>query len=426
MNNNLVLSMKEANRISILEKVKQKSLKQGKAADILGISVRQLRRLVRSYKKDGASGLTHKLRGLPSNNRCNEGALINAVKIVQSKYSDFSVTLIHEKLSELHGFPYGRETLRKELIQTGLWHPKRQSKPVIHKLRDRRNSEGELVQADGSPHAWFENRGPYCNLLVFIDDATGKLKWLEFTVSETTKAYFSAVRSYLLAHGKPIAFYVDQHSVFRVNTSKNQSAATSDSNGLTQFGRAMKELDIGMIFANSPQAKGRVEKVNQTLQDRLVKELRLKNISTITEANRYLPEFMAYFNRKFAVVSRSPVNIHRPLIKTDNLDEILVEKHRRILSKQLTASYQNRIYQITEDRPSYAMRHAPVVIVDNGKGSIIILYKGKPLSYRTVTIQPKAEIVDSKHINQAVERLVNRIGIKPELTHPWRQPYLYW
>lgn len=423
MVNNVVLSMKEANRISILERVKQKSLKQGKAADILGISVRHLRRIVAIYKREGAMGIVHKLRGQPSNNGCDKDILNRAVKTVQVKYADFSVTLAYEKLTELHGFQYSRETLRKELIEAGLWHPLRQPKPVVYELRDRRNCEGELIQADGSPHAWFENRGPYCSLLVFIDDATGKLMWLEFVRSETTAAYFSATRSYLLAYGKPVAFYVDKHGVFRVNTAKGQSASTSDSNGLTQFGRAMRELDIALIYANGPQAKGRVEKANQTLQDRLVKELRLRNISTIGEANKYLSEYMKYFNRKFAVVPRSPIDVHRPLVEMDNLDEILVEKHKRILSKQLTVSYQNRIYQITGNRPSYAMRHAPVTVVDNGSGNVSILYKGKPLVYRIVMIQPKAEITDSKHINIKVDQIVREYR-KPAIDHPWRRPYL--
>ena len=251
-----------------------------------------------------------------------------------------------EKLVKYHGFCYGRETLRMALIEAGVWKPTRQTTPVIHSIRERRACEGELVQIDGSPHAWFEDRGEPCTLLVYIDDATGKLKILAFAPSETTNAYFQATRQYIEQYGKPLAFYSDKHGVFRVNTTKNQSAATEDSNGLTQFGRAMSELHIEAIFANSPQAKGRVERVNQTLQDRLVKKLRLRNISTIQEANQYIPKFMREFNAQFSVQPKSTVNMHRPLETAENLDRIFVQKHARILSRTLSISYGNRTYQV--------------------------------------------------------------------------------
>lgn len=422
----ITMSIKETSRISVLEKLKQKEIKQGKAARIMGVSVRQVRRLLKNYKKDGASGIIHKLRGLPGNNMVDQKILDQAVTVFKTKYPDFSITLAHEKLTIHHGFPYGRETLRKTLISVGLWHPVRYPKPIIHELRERRAAEGELVQIDGSPHAWFEDRGPSCTLLVYIDDATGKLLHLELVTSESINAYFISTRHYLEKYGKPLAFYSDKHGVFRVNTTKGLSASVDDSNGLTQFGRAMRELDIEMIFANSPQAKGRVERVNQTLQDRLVKELRLKGISTINEANQYLPEFTEDFNRRFAVTSKSQVNMHRQLTSNDNLDEILLQKHNRILSKQLTLSYESQIYQITTERPIYAMRHAPVTVQEDSAGTITVVYKKQKLDYRIIQKQPKSYIVDTKHINQTVDGIVNRIWVKPEPTHPWKQPYLYW
>ncbi|MDP1719527.1 MAG: ISNCY family transposase, partial [Candidatus Nanopelagicaceae bacterium] len=296
MNRIIAMSTKEANRISVLEKLKTKHLKQGKAARILGISVRQVRRLLVRYRSSGASGITHQLRGVPSNNKADPGVLDGAITAVKDRYHDFSVTLAHEKLTALHAFPYSRETLRAAMVTVGLWHPKRSSSPVIHEMRERRASEGELVQADGSPHAWFEDRGPRCTLLVYIDDATSKLLHLEFVTSETTHAYFGATRRYLEHHGKPLALYVDRHGVFRVNTTRALTARVEDSNGKTQFGRAMEELGIELIFANSPQAKGRVEKANQTLQDRLVKELRLEGINTMEKGNQFLPAFMESFN----------------------------------------------------------------------------------------------------------------------------------
>lgn len=419
------MSNKEVSRISVLEKLKKKEMKQRKAADVLGISVRQVRRLLKRYKTSGASGIVHALRKSPSNNRADADALSRAVFTVSEKYSDFTVTMAHEKLAKYHSFLYGRETLRGALIVAGVWKPTRQPKPVIHGIRERRACEGELVQIDGSPHAWFEDRGESCTLLVYIDDATGKLKILSFAPSETTNAYFEATRSYIERYGKPLALYSDKHGVFRVNTTKNNSAAVEDSNGLTQFGRAMKDLHIEPIFANSPQAKGRVERVNQTLQDRLVKELRLRNISTISEANAYLPEFMREFNAQFSVQPKSAINMHRPLGNDEHLDEILIQKHTRVLSKTLTISYGHRIYQVDTDRPTYAMRHAKATIHENTRGDITIWYGGKPLAYHVITMQPKTAITDTKHVNSVVDNLMVRIPTKPAFNHPWRQSYLY-
>jgi transposase len=420
------MSSKEVNRINILEKLKKKELKQQRAAATLGISVRQIRRLLKRYKAHGASGITHALRGTVSNNRTDADVLSHAVAIVSEKYGDFTITMAHEKLVKHHGCRYGRETLRIALVTAGIWKPTRQQTPVVHLMRERRASEGELVQIDGSPHAWFEDRGDPCTLLVYIDDATGNLKILLFTPSETTTAYFQATRQYIERYGKPLALYSDKHGVFRVNTTRNHSAATEDSNGVTQFGRAMRELHIETIFANSPQAKGRVERVNQTLQDRLVKELRLRNISTIPEANQYLPEFMEEFNKQFAVQPKSTVNMHRPLTSTDNLDTVLVQKQRRILSKTLTVSYGNRIYQIDTDRPTYAMRHAAVTVREDTHGQITIVYGPTILRYHVVTIQQKTAITDTKHVNSTVDALMSHHPTKPAFNHPWRQPYLYW
>lgn len=422
----LHMSIKEVNRISILDQLKRKAMKQKRAAVILFVSVRQVRRILKAYRREGANGLIHKLRGIPSNNQADPAVLDAAIATIKDRYADFSVTLAHEKLTGHHGFPYSRETLRATMITAGLWHPTRQPTPVVHELRDRRASEGELVQVDGSPHHWFENRGPSCTLLVYIDDATSKILHLAFAKSETTNAYFAATKAYLNKHGKPLALYVDRHGVFRVNTTKALTARAEDSNGKTQFGRAMEELGIELIFANSPQAKGRVEKVNQTLQDRLVKELRLQGVSSMEEGNLFLHKFMEDFNRRFAVIPKSSINLHRPLTQADHLEDILIQKHIRRLSKQLTISYGNQIYQIMTDHPTYAMRHAEVTVEEDAHEVVVIRYQGTILSHRIMERHPKSEIVDSKHINLAVDQMKERVFAKPLATHPWKQPQLYW
>ncbi|MEK7103512.1 MAG: ISNCY family transposase [Patescibacteria group bacterium] len=425
------MSMKETSRISILEKLMKKEIKQKHAAKMLSLSVRQIQRLVRRYKRLGVAGIPHKLRGTISNHKIPDREIKPVLEIIHNKYADFGVTLAHEKLVTHHGVTFSRETLRQAMITAHLWHSKQRKHVELRQMRERRSCEGELVQLDGSPHDWFEGRNPQCTLLVFIDDATGKLKHLKFVISESTAAYFMATKEYLTLHGKPLAFYLDKHGVFRVNTTKGGTAGAEDSNGLTQFGRAMSELTIELIFAGTPQAKGRVERVNQTLQDRLVKEMRLRGINTMQEANSYLPEFIEFFNHKFAVAPKEKANLHRPLMLHEHLDQILSEQHTRMLSKQLTLSYQNRIYQIKTDRPTYAMRYAPVLVRQDMEGKIMIEYKGKRLNYTMLTQQPKAEIVDSKHLNLTVDHIrQERIHYPdkahtPKPDHPWKRPMWY-
>ena len=421
----VTMNVKETDRIAIIDRLVKKEIRQKHAAGLLGISIRQVRRLSRKYKAEGVQGLIHGLRGKESHRKVPQEQIDAAVAMMREKYADFRPTFAHEKLSELYGVTFSRETLRQAMIDVGLWIAKERKIVTLHQLRDRRDSLGEMVQVDGSPHDWFEGRAPKCTLLVFIDDATGKLLHLEFVKSESTQAYFAAVRHYLEKHGRPVTFYTDKHGVFRVNTTKGKTADTHDSNGLTQFGRAMEELAIGCIFANSAQAKGRVEKVNQTLQDRLVKEMRLRGINTMEAANQYVEEFMVSFNKKFSVVPKSPVNLHRPLLSTHNLDYILCEKDTRMLSKQLSISYENSIYQIQTERPTYAMRYAPVTVQKDSIGNIRILYKGQSLAYTIVKKQPRAEIVDSKHLNDAVNRISQSLGIGITIAETAVMPHRY-
>jgi hypothetical protein len=248
---------------------------------------------------------------------------------------------------------------------------------------------------------------------VFIDDATGQLMELWFVPDETFFGYCEATQHYLERYGKPVALYSDKHGIFRVN----QERPLGTTSGLTQFGRAMQELDIQIICANTPQAKGRIERANQTLQDRLVKELRLRGISDMESGNAYLSEFREDFNRRFAVAPRSTLNAHRPLLKTDNLGWILTYQETRTLSKNLTVQFKNVIYQIQSNRPGYVLRNAKVTVCENAKGEVTILYHNKLLSY-TIYQKPtqQSTVVDSKTINQKL-----RTPTPPAPNHPWRR-----
>ena len=288
----LSVSDGELRRLEVLRDVDRGDLPVRTAAQLLGRSERQVWRLLQVFRAAGAAGLISRKRGRPSNRKTAEPVRAAALWIVRQNYADFGPTLAAEKLATEHGFAFSSETLRKWMIEDGLWVDRKQRQKRVHQPRPRRDCVGELVQVDGSEHWWFEDRGPQCTLLVFVDDATSRLMHLQFVESESTFAYFHAARAYLEGWGKPIAFYSDKHGVFRVN---HPGALGGD--GMTQFRRALHALNIDIICANSSPAKGRVERANKTLQDRLVKELRLAGAATLAEGNALLPAFIASTSR---------------------------------------------------------------------------------------------------------------------------------
>jgi transposase len=415
------MSEKERDRAQVLRQVDEGHLRQRQAAKQLGLSTRQVRRLLRAYRRLGDAALVSKKRGQPSHHQLAPAIKQQARAWLQTRYADFGPTLAYEKLTEIHHLKLGRETVRTLMIELGLRPPHHPRRPVVHPLRERRARWGELVQIDGSPFDWFEGRAPACTLLVYIDDATGRLMELRFVPAETTFSYFEATEHYLRDYGRPLAFYSDKLSVFRINLPTDESAR-----GLTQFGRALQELEIELICANSPQAKGRVEHANGTLQDRLVKEMRLGGISSMAEANAYLPTFIADFNSRFARVPRDSQDAHRPLRRQDDLARIFTVQETRSLSKNLTLQYNRVIYQIETPRPSYALRKATVLVRENAAGQVAIEYKGKPLIYSVHHEQARqAEVVTSKQLSLKLDTWATdtpkRSVYVPPADHPWRR-----
>jgi len=413
----LEMSTKELSRLEVMQRLSRKQMRQKEAGQMLDLSVRQIKRLLRAYREKGAAGLVSQHRGRKANNRLPEEVKRKVLNLLKTKYQGFGPTLAHEKLVERDKLQLSDESVRKLMIEEGLWKARKAKKVVVHQLRERRACFGELIQIDGSPHDWFEGRAEACVLLVFIDDATGQVVQLLFVESESFFSYCQAAEGYFKQYGKPVAFYSDKNSIFRVNV---PSAGSGDA--LTQFGRAMQELDIEIICANSPQAKGRVERVIQTLQARLPKELRLRGISNMIEGNAYLPEFIADLNQRFAVEPRSSVNTHRPLTSKDDLARILTWQETRSLSKNLTLQFQKTVYQIQTQRPSYALRNAQVTVCVNDQEEITILYHGKALPYSIYKHQAKqAEIVSSKQLDLALK--AKRLPPKPAPDHPWRKGF---
>lgn len=412
----LTMSRKELTRLEVMQRLEAGRMKQTEAAESLGVSRRHIRRLLRAFRQQGERGLISKRRGKPSNNRLSMETRQQAIELIGKHYPDFGPTLAHEKLTEVHELKLSVESVRQIMITQKWWKPRKVKRDDAHPMRPRRERLGELVQIDGSLHAWLEDRGPKCTLLVYIDDATGRLMELLFVPAETTFAYFAATRRYLEHHGRPLAFYSDKHGIFRVNIKNALSGS-----GMTQFGRAMKALDIEIICANSPQAKGRIERANQTLQDRLVKELRLAGISSMEAANAFLPHFMADYNRRFAVQPRSSDDAHRPvLFSQDELNIIFTHQESRVLSKNLTFQYNNVIYQIEPPGGTYVLRNAQVTVCENAQGEITVLRYDRPLHYSVFHRQERqAQVVTSKEIDSHLEKL--KEPHKPAANHPWRR-----
>jgi hypothetical protein len=394
------MSDRELSRLEVLRDLDQRRLTTAAAGQLLGLERRQVFRLLKAYRIEGPSGLISKRRGRRSNRRKPEVLRRTVLAIIRQWYWDFGPTLAAEKLREDHGITLGRETLRQWMIEAGLWRDRRHRRKQVHQPRPRRDCVGELVQVDGSEHWWFEDRGPQCSLLVFVDDATSRLMHLQFVESESTFAYFQAARAYLEAWGKPIALYSDKHGVFRVN---HPGALGGD--GMTQFGRALHALNIDIICANSSPAKGRVERANKTLQDRLVKELRLAGAATLAEGNALLPAFIADYNARFAKAPANHKDLHRSLRAGDDLDDAFAWKEERTLSQALTLQYDKVMFILEPSEQAKAAIGKRVTVVDYPDGRLAIRYRGVELAYRTfdkIRQVSQAAIVENKQLGAAL------------------------
>jgi hypothetical protein len=399
----LTMSRKELNRLEILGRVLERRLTQVQAAERLGLSVRQVRRLCRKLRAEGAPGLVSKQRGRTSNRTLPIDLRDRALGLVQSRYHDFGPTLAAEKLRELHDVVVSVETLRKWMIEAELWVTRRKRIGRVYQPRHRRSCLGELIQIDGCDHEWFEERAPRCTLLVYVDDATSRLMELRFVDSESTFDYFASTETYLHRHGKPVAFYSDRATIFRTGGSENRREGSS-----TQFSRALSELNIDIICANSPQAKGRVERAHLTLQDRLVKELRLRDISTPEAANAYAPEFMTDYNKRFAKSPTNKHDAHRPLRADEDLALIFTWQEDRKVSKELTLHYRRGFYLIESSPETLVLRGKRCRVHTHADGRIELRYRGRSLPFRAFDDNRRvtqASIVPNKRLGDVLQRI---------------------
>lgn len=408
------MTLKEADRLTVVKRIETKELNIGSGARELGISSRQMKRVWRRYKERGAHGLLSLKKGKPSPNKTPSMLRKKVLTLVRKKYWDYGPTLVAEKLREKHSLNLSKETLRQLMIKEGLWKGKRRKEIKNHPRRTRRSKIGEMIQIDGSYEFWFEDRGEKCCLIVFIDDATSKIMLMRFCRTETSEDYLKMLRIYIERYGRPLSLYSDKHSIFRVNKKELHEKGK----WTTRFHEALKELNIELICAHSPQAKGRVERANGTLQDRLIKELREKGICTMEEGNNFLDEYTELFNKKFGVEPASKENAHQSILPSQNLERMFMLKEERILSKDLSIHYKNELYQI-DTNTIYRLRGKKVEVFESDGEVKMILQEGKSLKYHKwkERIMAPASIVDVKELE--VKWSDKKIR-KPWRRHPWK------
>jgi len=414
MKENALMSIEEAKRLEVMKRMDKNILTMRRASEELGVSVRQAKRIRKRYLTAGEVGLISKKRGQTSNRKTADSIRERVIDLLTTTYQNFGPTLASEKLAERDQIKLSAETLRKWMIEIGAHRPKRRKVGRVHQRRTRRSRFGELLQGDGSPHAWFDDREEKCNLVQFVDDATGQTTVAKFVRTETTEGYLAILEEHLERHGKPLAIYVDKHTIFRVNREELKKGV-----GITRVGRALKELGIELICANSPQAKGRVERRNGVFQDRLIKEMRLRGISNMDAGNAFLPEFLGQFNNRFGVNPANPEDAHRPLSSHENLKRIFSKQETRVLSKDLTFQYRGILYMINTKTPN-RLKHACVAVIHEKNEPMRIEYKGVELQYKkwSETTYERPQVCDSKEME--VARLGIKKPAKPAKYHPWR------
>jgi hypothetical protein len=413
----LRLNRKERLRLEVLSKVQKGRLNLAEAGVLLGVGYRQVLRIWKRYVAEGSLGLKHGLRDRASNHRIDTGCRERVLKLYQAKYGDFGPTLAVEYLRKVDGEDLSKETLRGWLIGAGLWQARRQGSPH-REWRERRAHWGELVQMDGSEHDWFEGRRGRASLMVLIDDATN---WThaKFFESETTAAAMTVFQEYVGYYGLPRALYVDRDSIYETTRDSTVDEALKDTAPLTQFGRAMKELEVELILAHSPQAKGRVERRHGLFQDRFVKALRLRKISTLEGGNQYLEaEFLDELNEQFHVEARSQTDLHRSVPRGVKLEHVLSYQEQRVVQNDWTVSWCNRIFQIHKPHQKLTLARKKILVSELLDGQIRLTHRGRNLSWTELPVRPPTAKPKPS------QRIVSSTSHKPATTHPWRRPFL--
>jgi hypothetical protein len=404
------MSRKERKRMTIMVGVKGQELTLVQAADLLGLGYRQTKRVWRRYQAEGDAGLVHRLRGKPSARRKPSALRAQVLaRYAQERYADFGPTLMAEALAQ-EGLVVDHETLRRWGLTTGQWTLRRR-RQAHRQWRERKPCFGAMVQLDGSHHDWFEGRREPCVLMVMVDDATNQMR-ARFSEEETTRASYEVFAGWVRRHRLLGSLYVDRDSIYRCEGTASVAEQLAGQAPQTQFGRAMEQLGVELILAHSPQAKGRVERMNGVLQDRLVKALRLAGLNDLESANRFLDEtFLPGFNRRFARVAASPVDVHRAVPR--NWDEVLSWEEQRVVQGDWTVACAGQWYQLDRQHEALSLVRRKVIVRTLRDGSVQLVYRGKKLKWRALPGRPARASRPAKAVNTVVVSA-------PAPSHPWR------
>jgi len=400
------MSMKEINQISIFEKLVAKEIKQKNAAEILNLSERQINRKLKKFREKGERSLVHGNRGKPSPRKIDPEKIKRVMDLLETEYYNCGPTFASELLLEREDINIDRETLRRYMIKSNISYKKRKERPH-RSWRKRKDRFGHMIQLDASLHMWFENEKKYYVLLLFIDDATGKILYMELVDTESTENLMRTTYNYIKKYGRPLSIYTDRGSVFKVNVNNKEN------DKLTQYERALKTLGIALIHAKSPQAKGRVERSFGTHQNRLTKELRIRNISTIKEANDFINSYyINKHNRKFAKEAAKPGDLHRPVERHHNLDVIFSIQATRKLRNDWTIQYRKRLFQLGKQQTAYIRPGEEIIVHEHFNGSIGFSIRQILLNFEEIIERPKMSIKPAKKCQKP--------WIPPK-DHPWRR-----
>lgn len=403
----VTMSTKELRRVHVLRQVLEKRITQREAGTMLRLTDRQIRRLLGRVKEEGDQGLIHRGRGKPSNRRIAGPVKTQALRLYDTQYGDFGPTLAAEKLAERDGITLSAETLRGWLLAKGVRHFRRRKRP--HRAwRARKAHVGELVQLDGSHHDWLEGRGPACVLMAYIDDASSRV-FARFYAYEGTIPAMDSFQRYVTRYGIPLAIYTDKHTTYQSPAEPTMAEQLAGTKPQSQFGRALSELGVELIVAHSPQAKGRVERLFKTFQDRLIKELRLARVATIAAANQFLERYLPRYNRRFAVVPAQAADLHRPAPSARELARSLCIKASRCLRKDFTMAYEGRLYQIHD-----TVRATHVQVEEPLNGTLRLTHQGRLLEFHAIAVRPVS-------VTAAKPRLRSHRLVTPKPNHPWRK-----
>jgi len=413
----IAMSKRELKQLSVIHKVMDKRLTQIKAAELLDLSDRQIRRIIRRIEVDGDRAIVHGNRGKRSPFKLPEQNENKIMGIVEKRYCDFGPTFAAEKLLECEKIKISKEKLRQLMISHDINHFIRKKEREVHQWRERKHHRGEMIQMDGSDHDWLERRGPRLVLMGYTDDASNEI-FGRFYSYEGTYPAIDSFKLYMGMYGIPLSLYMDRHSTYKTTRQPNFDEDLKGEFAKTQFARMLNELEIEPIFARSPQAKGRIERAFETLQDRLTKELRLAGVSTLEGANAFLETYLPKYNAHFAIKPFKKANLHRPIPKHLNLNEIFCVKEYRIITGGYTVQWKNRIFLIKE--PSITMKNQKVCVMEHFDGKILLKLKDKYLSFADVTAKDLQALAKTQKAAQKLIRKA-RIYYPVPKNHPWRK-----